>query len=103
MAAKVEQGIGQNESADAPKHEGMADGVPCCLEFLLADQPGFKLQQNAIQELTISRGHLCISLPKYHPELNFIERHWSPVKWYARKKCDQTTKGLRTATGEALS
>jgi len=72
-AAKAEQGIGQNESADVPKHEGMMDGVPCCLEFLLSDQPDFKLQQNVIQELIISRGHLCIFLPKYHPELNFIE------------------------------
>jgi len=102
-AAKAEQGIGQNESADVPKHEGMTDGVPCCLEFLLSDQPDFKLQQNAIQELIISRGHLCIFLPKYHPELNFIERYWPRVKWYARQKCDQTIKGLRTATNEALS
>ena len=102
-AAKAEQGIGQNESADVPKHEGMTDGVPCCLEFLLSDQPDFKLQQNAIQELIISRGHLCIFLPKYHPELNFIERYWSRVKWYARQKCDQTNAGLRTATDEALS
>ena len=51
----------------------------------------------------MSRGHYCIFLPKYHPELNFIERYWSRVKWYARQKCDQTKDGLRTATEEALS
>jgi len=67
-AAKAEQGIGQNESADVTKHEGMTGGVPCCLEFLLSDQ------------FIIPRGHLCISLPKYHPELNFIERYWPRVR-----------------------
>ena len=51
----------------------------------------------------MSLGHDCIFLPKYHPELNFIERYWSRVKWYARQKCDQTNAGLRTATDEALS
>ena len=81
----------------------MTDGVPCCLEFLLSDQPDFKLQQNAIEELIISWGHLCIFLPKYHPELSFIERYWSRVKWCARQKCDQTIKGHKTATNEALS
>ena len=44
----------------------------------------FKEQQNAIQELVLSRGHFCIFLPKFHPELNFIERYWSRAKWYAR-------------------
>ena len=42
-------------------------------------------------------------MPKYHPELNFIERCWSRVKWYARQICDQTKPGLKTATDEALS
>ena len=58
--------------------------TPCCLEFLLSEQPDFQAQQNAIQELIFPRGHNCTFLPKYHPELNFIERYWSRVKWYAR-------------------
>ena len=65
-------------------HVGWADQVPCCLEFLLSEQADFKEQQNAIQELVLSRGHFCIFLPKFHPELNFIERYWSRAKWYAR-------------------
>ena len=48
----------------------------------LSEQADFKEQQNAIQELVLSRGHFCIFLPKFHPELNFIERYWSRVKWY---------------------
>ena len=77
MAAK---GIGQNESADVSKHAGWTDGKACCLEFLLSEQGDFKEQQKAIQELVVSRVHFCIFLPKYHPELSFIERYWSRVK-----------------------
>ena len=101
--AKAEEGIGQHESVEVPKHAGWSGYTPCCLEFLLSEQPDFQAQQNAIQEPILSRGHYCIFLPKYHPELNFIERYWSRVKWYARQKCDQTKAGLRTATDEALS
>jgi len=102
-AAKAKQGIGQHESVEVPKHAGWTGDAPCCLEYLLSEQQDFKLQQNAIQELIISRGHYCIFLPKYHPELNFIERYWSRVKWYARQKCDRTIAGLKTVTDEALS
>ena len=74
-------GIGKGESIDVPLHVGWADEVLCRLEFLLSEQADFKEQQNAIQELVLSRGHFCIFLPKFHPELNFIERYWSRVKW----------------------
>ena len=98
-------GIGQHESAEVPTHAGWTGDVEpsaCCLEFLLSEQPDFKLQQNAIQELIRERDHYCICLPKFHPELNFIERYWSRDRWYARQKCDRTKSGLKTATDEAL-
>mgnify|MGYP006919658173 CR=1 FL=1 len=103
LNAKKAQGIGQHESAEEPKHAGFTGDTPCCLEFLLSEQPDFKLQQNAIQELILSRGHYCIFLPKFHPELNFIERYWSRVKWYARQHSDGTKAGLKTVTDKALS
>ena len=65
-------------------------------------QDDFRELQNTIQELIVSRGHHCIFLPKYHPELNFIERYWSRVKWYARQHSDGTVAGLKaTASHEA--
>jgi hypothetical protein len=70
---------------------------------LLSEQAGFKEQQNAIQELVLSRGPFCISLPKFHPELNFIERHWPRVKWYARQFGGGTTKGLKAQAGVAMA
>ena len=102
IAAQGQSGIGQTESADVPKHAGMAGGTACCLEYLLSEQPDFKRQQNAIQELVISRGHHCIFLPKFHPELNFIERYWSRVKWHARQHSTGTVQGLKAAIDEAM-
>ena len=82
---------------------GWADQVPCCLEFLLSEQADFKEQQNAIQELVLSRGLFRIFLPKFHPELNFIERYWSRVEWYARKFSDGTIKGLKAQADVAMT
>jgi len=96
-------GIGKGESIDVPVHVGWADQVPCCLGFLLLEQADFKEQQNAIQELVLSRGHFCIFLPKFHPELNFIERYWSRVKWYARQFSDGTIKGLKAQADVAMT
>ena len=64
---------------------GWTGGTACCLELLLSEQDDLRELQNTIQELIVSRGHHCIFLPKYHPELNFIERYLSRVKWYARQ------------------
>jgi len=98
-------GVGKGDSVDVPVHAGWDKGQACCLTFLLSEQPDFKAQQNAIQELIISRGHHCIFLPKFHPELNFIERYWSRVKWYARQHSDGTVsgkKGLKATADVAL-
>ena len=102
-AAKQAVGIGKGESINVPVHVGWADQVPCCLEFLLSEQADFKEQQNAIQELVLSRGHFCIFLPKFHPELNFIERYWSRAKWYARQFGDGTIKGLKAQADVAMT
>ncbi|KAI0026306.1 hypothetical protein K488DRAFT_67000, partial [Vararia minispora EC-137] len=40
-------------------------------------------------------GHICIFLPKYHCEINFIEYFWGSVKWYLREHCDYTFDTLR--------
>jgi len=99
---KQVNGIGAGESTDVPAHAGWTDGAPCCLEFMLSEQPDFKDQRNAIEELVASRGHHCIFLPKFHPELNCIERYWSRVKWHARQYCDGTLKGLKWTAEEAM-
>jgi hypothetical protein len=36
-------------------------------------QPDFQQQKSLVQEVIEAAGHLCILLPKFHCELNFIE------------------------------
>ena len=47
--------------------------------------------------------HLCLFLPKFHCELNWIERSWACSKHYARGNCLYTLAGLRETIPIALS
>ncbi|OAX41153.1 hypothetical protein K503DRAFT_713249 [Rhizopogon vinicolor AM-OR11-026] len=48
-------------------------------------------------------GHLCIFLPKYHCELNFIELFWGAVKRYLCENCDYTFETLKTNLPKAMA
>ena len=52
----------------------------CCCRRLLFTQPDFVNQKSHLEELIISRGHICDFYPKYHCELNFIEQYWGASK-----------------------
>ncbi|KAL1689946.1 hypothetical protein GGG16DRAFT_35084, partial [Schizophyllum commune] len=45
----------------------------CCAKRIMESQPDFKEQRSLVQEIIEAAGHLCVFLPKYHCELNFIE------------------------------
>ena len=62
----------------------------------------FGEQKPLVQEVIESAGHLCIFLPKYHCELNFIEFFWGAVKRYLRKNCDYTFETLKTNLPKAM-
>ena len=46
------------------------------MKFVLGNCLDFKLQKPAIVEFIESQNHLCDFIPKYHPELNPLERCW---------------------------
>lgn len=59
------------------------DTYSCCLRRLLYVQPDFIENASSgptIQSIIKEAGHLCIFLPKFHPEFNYIETNWSRVK-----------------------
>ena len=47
-------------------------------------------------------GHICIFLPKFHCEINFIEYFWGAVKKWLRDHCDYTFETLRQNMPKAL-
>lgn len=52
----------------------------CCAKQILDSQPNFMEQKSLVQKVIENAGHLCIFLPKFHCELNFIEFFWGAVK-----------------------
>ena len=48
-------------------------------------------------------GHICIFLPKFHCEINFIEYFWGSVKHWLREHCDYTFDTLRENMPKALN
>jgi transposase len=71
------------------------DSIDCCARRLLSQQPDFLEQKSSVQEVIEAAGHLCIFLPKFHCELNFIEFFWGAVKKYLREHCDYTFETVK--------
>jgi hypothetical protein len=63
----------------------MAEELKKCPEFA---------ERNCIQEMWEARGHSMKLLPKFHPELNPIERCWSWIRWWINQRNDRTVATL---------
>ena len=48
-----------------------------------------------VEEMLIGRGHMCVFIPKFHCELNPIERCWCHAKKYTRAHCNGSIIRLR--------
>ena len=74
---------------------------------VLSEQDDFRSQKTVLQEcVEADRGedkprHRFLLLPKYHCELNHIERFWSSAKRHARSMCDYTFSGLKLHVPQA--
>ena len=61
----------------------------------LGNYHDFKHEKTAVEHLIRSRGHYCIFIPKFHCELNLIERVWGKAKQYTRSHCNYSFPGLQ--------
>ena len=84
----------------------------CCCQRMLATQSDFVAECSALQHAVETRVtiagvtcncHLCLFLPKFHCELNWIERMWGASKAYCRSHCMYTLQGLRYTVPLSLS
>ena len=79
-----------------------SDVMEYCNKQILERQPDFQEQRSLIQETIEEMGHLCIFLPKFHCELNFIEFFWGRVKKYIHDNCDNSFETLKASLPLAL-
>ena len=65
------------------------------MRAILADHDGFKKEKCRVDTSLSNSGHTCVFIPKFHCELNPIERVWSQSKRCTRAYCDYTIASLR--------
>ena len=68
----------------------------------LNEFPNFKNERYKVARLLRCFEHDCLFLPKFHPELNPIERVWGKAKLYSRHHCDYSFASLRRIITPAL-
>lgn len=82
---------------------------PDFAECVLKAQPDFASQKCGLVEVYEKHNaehgtdHYCIFLPKFHPELNPIERVWSKMKWHVRRTNNGSIITLRESMEYGLS
>jgi hypothetical protein len=84
------------------KEKCSVDATRCCAKRILENQPDFKEQRSLVQEVIESAGHLCIFLPKFHCELNFIEYFRGTVKRYLDTLKANLPKALESVPLETI-
>ena len=65
------------------------------MKATLSSFSDFKTEKTVIEHYLHGCGHGCLFLPKFHCELNPIERCWGQAKRYTRALCNYTLPGLR--------
>ncbi|CAM9903336.1 unnamed protein product, partial [Heterosigma akashiwo] len=67
------------------------------------ERPEFRNQKSKFHEVLEPRGHVCLFSPKYHCELQAVERIWGKSKYYVRKYCKYTWASLKENIPVSLS
>ena len=69
---------------------------------VLLQHDDFKNQSAIVEEKVHSRSHMCMFYPKFHCELNPIEKCWCCAKKYSRAYCNGSITRLREIVPKAL-
>ena len=60
----------------------------------LAEHSDFKDEKSMIEHMLMDKGHVPCFLPKFHPELNPIERVWAQLKRFTKAHCKYSLPSL---------
>ena len=70
---------------------------------ILSQHEDFKNEKNSLETMLTGKGHTAVFLPKFHCELNGIERVWGHSKRLTRAYCNYTISSLRETVPWALN
>ena len=89
-SARARERDPSQETATGGQEAGQKTGKRqrCCARKVLSELKAFKEALNKVEQIFKEAGHVCIFLPKYHPELNAIERYWGYIKHLLRLHCE---------------
>lgn len=90
-------------SLDCSQNKVQCSSNVCCARRLLASQPDFLEQKTALEEVVTRSGNIFDLYPKYHCEINFIERIWGYSKRRTRAECDYSFASLKKKVPESLN
>ena len=65
----------------------------------LAEHSDFKDEKSMIEHMLMDKGHVPCFLPKFHPELNPIERVWAQLKRFTKVHCKYVCVCVCVCTG----
>ena len=66
------------------------------MRIILANHDDFRSEKPKVIRFLVTRGHTALFLPKFHPEINPIERVWAQSKRYTKAYCKYTLPSLRS-------
>ena len=69
---------------------------------IVEEMRDFKFQKTKVEETILNQGHRVMFIPKFHCELNPIERVWCHAKHYTRTHCDYSFPNLEKIIDTAL-
>ena len=72
------------------------------MRVVLANHEDFRTEKTLVEHFLQQRGHTVFFVPKFHCELNPIERVWGQAKVYSRKHTNFTLVRLRSIVRPAL-
>ena len=72
------------------------------MRLALQQMHDFKYEKTKLESLLATNGYRGFFIPKFHCELNPIERVWAQSKKYSRAHCDYSFKGLEGTIIPAL-
>lgn len=72
------------------------------MKIILQNHDDFRNEKPKLIHYLNSMGHVALYLPKFHPEINPIERVWAQSKCYTKAYCKYTLVALRETIPQGL-